>query len=470
MPHPDSETLWDLGLSYGDLGSRFIADAHRRLNLSALAPDPSRRAATQSLRGCNVLIYTAEQLDTARALMALDGLARRLIICPGPLPSEWLPSVIERGQVDAVVADQPLDFGRRSAVAPLAVTRPDDLLPAPGGNESVATEWVLFTSGTTGVPKLVVHTLQTLVGPLDRIRLLGAGSVWSTFYDIRRYGGLQILLRALVAGGSMVLSHATETPAEFLERLAAAHVSHVSGTPSHWRCALMSGAARLISPRYVRMSGEVADQAIIDGLRRVYPHAVVAHAFASTEAGLAFDVTDGRAGFPASLVGATGNAASLRVEAGSLRVRSTRIAHHYLGDGIPPVADADGFVDTGDMVELRGDRYHFVGRREGVINIGGFKVHPEEVEAVINQHPNVQMSLVKARRNPVTGSIVVADVVPYMNEATSGTFFTADLDDLKTEILRRCRDALAPYKVPASISIVPSLDIGASGKLARHRA
>ena len=74
--------------------------------------------------------------------------------------------------------------------------------------------------------------------------------------------------------------------------------------------------------------------------------------------------------------------------------------------------DADGFVDTGDMVELRGDRYYFVGRRDGIINVGGLKVHPEEVEAVINAHPGVQMSLVKARRNPITGAVVVADVVP----------------------------------------------------------
>jgi len=63
------------------------------------------------------------------------------------------------------------------------------------------------------------------------------------------------------------------------------------------------------------------------------------------------------------------------------------------------------------MVELRDGRYYFVGRRGGIINIGGLKVHPEEVEAAINRHPSVRMSLVKARRRPITGAIVVADVV-----------------------------------------------------------
>ena len=63
------------------------------------------------------------------------------------------------------------------------------------------------------------------------------------------------------------------------------------------------------------------------------------------------------------------------------------------------------------MVELRGDRYHFVGRRGGIINIGGLKVHPEEIEAVINRHAEVRMSRARSRKSPITGSIVVADVI-----------------------------------------------------------
>ena len=63
------------------------------------------------------------------------------------------------------------------------------------------------------------------------------------------------------------------------------------------------------------------------------------------------------------------------------------------------------------MVELRDDRFYFVGRRDGVINVGGLKVCPEEIEAVINRHPAVRAALVKGRRNPITGEIVVAEVV-----------------------------------------------------------
>ena len=68
----------------------------------------------------------------------------------------------------------------------------------------------------------------------------------------------------------------------------------------------------------------------------------------------------------------------------SLRIRSTRTAHAYVGRNAVALTDGDGFVDTGDMVELRSDRYRFVGRRGGIINIGGLEVHPEEIDAVVN--------------------------------------------------------------------------------------
>ena len=56
-------------------------------------------------------------------------------------------------------------------------------------------------------------------------------------------------------------------------------------------------------------------------------------------------------------------------------------------------------------------RYHFRGRKGGVINVGGLKVYPEEIESVLNADPRVRMSLVKARRNPITGAVIVAEVV-----------------------------------------------------------
>jgi acyl-coenzyme A synthetase/AMP-(fatty) acid ligase len=124
--------------------------------------------------------------------------------------------------------------------------------------------------------------------------------------------------------------------------------------------------------------------------------------------------------------------------------------------------DAEGFVDTGDMVERHGDRFYFVGRRGGIINIGGLKVHPEEVEAAINRHPDVWASLARARRNPIMGAVVVADVVLKDAPEVGGHV------EAEREILAICRQALPPHKVPAAIRFVASLDVSAAGKLVRH--
>jgi len=243
-------------------------------------------------------------------------------------------------------------------------------------------------------------------------------------------------------------------------------VTHLSGTPSHWRGALMTPTIRAIAPRYVRLSGEIADQAILDNLRATFPQARIGHAYASTEAGVAFEVEDGRAGFPADLLEHDRDDVALRLVDGALRIRSPRTAQRYLGAQAVALRDNDGFVDTGDMVERRDGRYVFVGRRGGIINVGGLKVHPEEIEAVINRHPDVRMSLVRPKRNAVTGAVVIADVV--LKAQTAGPGAGGGELAIKNDILALCREALPRHKVPAAISIVPALDVAATGKLARR--
>jgi acyl-coenzyme A synthetase/AMP-(fatty) acid ligase len=421
------------------------------------------------LAGRSVLLAARDQLAAALALIELDGVVQRLVLCPPDLPPEHIPSIAQAAAADAVLSDRAIrDAGLSDRTEFVRCgARVTPVPPQSGADRQ--TEWVLLTSGTTGVPKLVVHSLSTLTGAFRAARSAGNGIVWGTFYDIRRYGGLQIFLRAVLGGGSLALSSAEETTADFLARAGACGVTHISGTPSHWRRALMSGAARRIAPQYVRLSGEIADQAILDRLRAAYPAARIGHAFASTEAGVGFEVNDGLSGFPASLLGDRANDIAIKVAGGSLRLRSGRTALRYLGNQSAPVADADGFVDTGDMVERRCDRYHFVGRKGGIVNVGGCKVYPEEVEAVINRHPGVEMSLVKARNSPITGAIVVADVIAagFARDAGSAN---GETEVLKAEILELCRRTLAPYKVPAVIRIVSSLDITASGKLVRRDA
>ena len=123
-----------------------------------------------------------------------------------------------------------------------------------------------------------------------------------------------------------------------------------------------------------------------------------------------------------------------------------------------------GFVDTGDMVELRDDRYYFVGRRGGIINVGGLKVHPEEVEAVINRHPAVRMSRAQIAPQPDHRRDRRRRRGPHGRRRGRGS------GDIRDEILSDCRAALASHKVPAVIRFVAALDVTPAGKLARSDA
>jgi acyl-CoA synthetase (AMP-forming)/AMP-acid ligase II len=161
-------------------------------------------------------------------------------------------------------------------------------------------------------------------------------------------------------------------------------------------------------------------------------------------------------------------AVDIKIDKGSLRIRSARTALCHLDGEDGALTDDEGFVDTGDIVELRGDRYYFLGRRNGVINIGGLKVYPEEVEAVINRHPAVRMSMVRSRRNPITGSLVTADVVLKGEPDRSVT--NSQVADFKREILQICHQSLAAHKIPATIRCVPALEVAGAGKLVRHHA
>lgn len=425
----------------------------------------------ESLRGRSVMIATREQLLAAVCLLELDGVARRVILCPQHLTEEHLRAVAQRAAADAIVLEAGHPPWRLSGTTVQKMTP----TPVPGHvrrHASQATEWVLLTSGTTGAPKLVVHTLHSLAGTLPRDPAAGSRSVWSTFYDIRHYGGLQIYLRAVLSGSKLVLASRGESAGEFLARAAAAGVTHMTGTPSHWRLALMSAEAAQLHPEYVRLSGEVADQAVLDRLRAAFPNARIAHAFASTEAGLAFDVDDGLAGFPAEFIGKGVGVRDLKVEDGTLRIRSPGNAAGYLGhgltgDSLTAVAGADGYVDTYDLVERVGGRYYFRGRKDGVINVGGSKVFPEEVESVLNADPRVRWSRVSARANLVTGSVVVADVVliDALNSVDSDT-----TQRVKSDLMSACRRTLQPYKVPAILRVVSALELTAAGKLVRSNA
>ena len=210
--------------------------------------------------------------------------------------------------------------------------------------ESWIREWVMFTSGTTGAPKMVAHSLAALTG-----------AIAPAASDRRSCGALSTISAAMAAcrfccarrlgGASLVLSEPGEAVARF------------SGAAGRGRRHASDRHAVALAPRpdepghrahRAALSAPVGRDRRPGGAGRAesaFPDAAIGHAYASTEAGVGFEVSDGLEGFPAEFIGRDGPV-EMRVVEGSLRIRSPRSAAGYVGSS--EALKEDGWVDTGD--------------------------------------------------------------------------------------------------------------------------
>ena len=307
-----------------DIARTRVSDGATDIHLGELNVEACCGGRVSNLVGRSVLVATSTQVLSTAAFVMLDGIVRRLVVAAPDLKPDELSAFVEDAGVDIVVTDRPDAFRHTDRrIVPLALV---DTGQGAGLSRGYDTEWILATSGTSGRPKLVAHSLAALTGAFSRDTPADKPLVWATFYDIRRYGGLQIFLRALYGGTDLILSRSEECIEDHLRRLGGAGATSISGTPSHWRRVLMSSARDAIDPHYVRLSGEIAAQMVLDSLRAAYPRAAIGHAYASTEAGVGFAVDDGLEGFPMTLLDEASGVVGMRGVDGTLRIRSARMA------------------------------------------------------------------------------------------------------------------------------------------------
>ena len=395
-----------------------------------------------------LVVDRLEPLVTALALAARRPIRLLLVRPELEAGADW--------EVDAWLGDDGLDV----------VTRPARPSPA-------VSEIVLTTSGTTGRPKAALHPLPRLLGRIAPPRELeappAAAGRWLLTYHPASFAGIQVILSALVAG--MPLIAAEDGRMASLVALALAkRPTHVSGTPTFWRTFLAALGERAgeLPLRAVTLGGEAADQPTLDLVRSRFPAARLTHIYASTEAGSLFAVKDGRAGFPAAWLASGIDGADLRIKDGLLEVRSPRAMAGYLDRPAPK--DAAGWLSTGDLVRVEADRVLFCGRIDTVINVGGAKVSPDEVEAVLLALPFVRDVRVFGRPNPITGALVAAEVVLDADRAHAAGAPEAPAAReawVRATITGHARATLAPHQVPRLIGFAERVEMGFGSKKAR---
>jgi acyl-coenzyme A synthetase/AMP-(fatty) acid ligase len=297
----------------------------------------------------------------------------------------------------------------------------------------------LFTSGTSGVPKLVIHQRDSLIRGI-RWRNPQINDVcWGNTYHPLHMAGIQVALQALANVQPQVSLYALdrERLESALHRLA---ISHLTGTPSFFRL-LLPLPAPASGVRSVSVGGESLDGDLLKKLQHAFPNAKLRNIYASTEAGSLFAAEGEWFRIPERL------REKVRVVDGELWLHAD-----LLGKG---VASGDWFA-TGDAAAYDPEdngRFQITGRSSNRISVGGFRVDPELVEAALLAIPGIRMARVFGRPNALLGNILCAEC--------------AGEPVPERELRQQLRQRLAEYQVPRQLAWVESLATTRSGKLKR---
>lgn len=301
----------------------------------------------------------------------------------------------------------------------------------------------LFTSGSTGLPKRVTHTRETLMRAV-RTGSAYAADVWALAFNPTHMAGVQVILQALLNGNPLV-DVFRAPPAVIAEAFESRRITHVSATPSFFRL-LLPLDAPVRSVRSLTLGGEPSDEGLHRRLRAAFPEARLRNLYASTEAGTVLRAEGEGFVIPDALRG------KVRIEDNRLLLHRSLLATFSGG-----TVEAGEWYDTGDRVEFLdggGGSFRIVARERPWINVGGDKVDPAEVEAALCAHPAVAAARVFGKANSVLGNLLAAEIV----KARGGEVL--DEPALRRDLAAR----LQPHKIPRFIEVVPHLSLGRTGK------
>lgn len=373
------------------------------------------------------------------ARCAVDTTAQRTAVVakPSELLATLAAAARDGGDVLLATPDRMTD-GLREVVANAGFS-----FDGSPGSPAVRHRITVPTSGTTGTPKLIDHSLASLATmasttPPQRTWLLPFAPGTYAWYQLA-------VLGLTVEGQSLVPVAPTSEPADWQATALASGVDSVSATPTFWRRAYLALGNELaqLPLRQITLGGEVVDQPTLDLLAGLFPDAQISHIYASTEAGACMAVHDKQAGFPRSwLDEERRNGVTLRVDDGRLHVRS-------------PFGTRPGeWIDTGDAVKTTENRVVVTGRIDSsFINVGGTKVDANEVRRTLLEHPDVRWANVRSRQAPVVGEMPVAEVVLDLRSNASSH-----------DLAQWSRERLPEAAVPRIIRVLDEIPMANTGK------
>ena len=304
---------------------------------------------------------------------------------------------------------------------------------------------VLFSSGSTGIPKGVLHDVNKMLAKFEHPRRQLRTLAFLLFDHI---GGMNTLFYTLSNTGCLVIAE-DRSPDAVLSLVERHAVELLPTSPTFLNMVVMSGADMrhdLTSLRLVTYGTESMPQSVINAIHRSLPRADLLQTYGLSELG----ILRSKSKAPDSLwVKIGGPEFQTRIVDGVLQVKADSPMLGYLNAPSPFLEG--GWFDTGDRVAQDGEYIRFIGRMTDVINVGGEKVFPIEVEETIRSAENVGDVLVYGKSNRLVGSIVACEVVLLEPE---------DPNVFQERIATWCAMRLAPYKLPVEFKIVERIATG----------
>lgn len=327
------------------------------------------------------------------------------------------------------------------SIAPSLFQNMDEVVSAVQNSKS---EITIFTSGTTGQPKKVVHSIATLTRSVrlgDRYK----GQIWAYAYNPTHMAGLQVFFQAFENQNTLV--NVFNQPRDFVyQQIQEKGITHISATPTFYRLLLPFEQAYESVIR-VTLGGEKLDQHLYDSIMKIFPNAKINNVYASTEAG--------------SLFAAKGDCFQIpeAIKDKFKVVDDELLIHKSLLGSSDSFMFTDDYYHSGDLIEWVDDAqglFRFKSRKNELINVGGYKVNPGEVEVAIQDIEGVRQAMVYGKANSILGNVLCADVV------LEPGFELTELD-IKKVLGAQLQD----FKVPRRIKFVEEISLTRTGKMKR---
>lgn len=314
--------------------------------------------------------------------------------------------------------------------------------------EKSTAKWKLeiYTSGTTGRPKSIKQPYSNLTRGVKKRNTI-TKQTWAFAYSSSHFAGLQVFFQAFLNQDKII--YVFETPPESISDALKKHgVTHISCTPTFLKQFMSYIKTPIDLLERATFGGERFDEKMLNKIYQVFPNAKIRNVYASTEGG--------------SLFASEGNIFKIsnRLK-GLVRIGTNRELqiHKSLIGQSETLELEDNWYNTGDLIELIDDgKFKFVSRTTDMINVGGYKVNPSEVEDAIRCVDGVKDVMVSGRENSVTGNIIVANVI--LNQQ-------ADKSQVKLNIKTFAKQNLQGWKIPRIIKFVNGFERTRTGKLKR---